>query len=98
MVVNDPGGSSKGEGADKRPADEVVEIINDRGGEAIASYDDVGDWTERRASSSRPIDAFGALDIIVNNAGILRDALDRQDDRGRLRLGDPACTSRARST
>jgi NAD(P)-dependent dehydrogenase (short-subunit alcohol dehydrogenase family) len=74
VVVNDFGGSSKGEGGDKGPADEVVDIIKDRGGDAIADYGDVGDWGDAEALVRQAINAFGALDIVVNNAGILRDA------------------------
>jgi NAD(P)-dependent dehydrogenase (short-subunit alcohol dehydrogenase family) len=74
VVVNDYGGSSKGEGGDKGPADEVVDIIKARGGEAIAHYGDVGDWQESEDLVKQAIDAFGPLDIVVNNAGILRDA------------------------
>jgi NAD(P)-dependent dehydrogenase (short-subunit alcohol dehydrogenase family) len=74
VVVNDFGGSSKGEGGDKGPADEVVDIIKDRGGDAIADYGDVGDWGDAEAVVRQAINAFGALDIVVNNAGILRDA------------------------
>jgi NAD(P)-dependent dehydrogenase (short-subunit alcohol dehydrogenase family) len=74
VVVNDLGVAVDGEGSDKRPADEVVEIITGRGGDAIASYDDVGDWSGAENLVNSAIDAFGALDILVNNAGILRDA------------------------
>jgi NAD(P)-dependent dehydrogenase (short-subunit alcohol dehydrogenase family) len=74
VVVNDLGSAVDGEGSDKRPADEVAEIIKARGGEAIASYDDVGDWGGAENLVNSAIDAFGALDIVVNNAGILRDA------------------------
>ena len=74
VVVNDYGGSSKGEGGDKAPADEVVQIIKDRGGDAIASYGDVGDWNDAEQLVQEAIETFGALDIVVNNAGILRDA------------------------
>lgn len=74
VVVNDYGGSSKGEGGDKGPADEVVQIIKDRGGDAIASYGDVGDWNDAEHLVQEAIETFGALDIVVNNAGILRDA------------------------
>jgi len=74
IVVNDLGGSHTGEGADKTPADEVVDIIKQRGGEAVSNYDDVSSWggAENLVNTAR--DAFGALDIVVNNAGILRDA------------------------
>jgi NAD(P)-dependent dehydrogenase (short-subunit alcohol dehydrogenase family) len=74
VVVNDLGVAVDGEGSDKRPADEVVEIIKGRGGDAVASYDDVGDWGGAENLVNSAIDAFGALDILVNNAGILRDA------------------------
>jgi NAD(P)-dependent dehydrogenase (short-subunit alcohol dehydrogenase family) len=73
VVVNDFGGSSKGEGGDKGPADEVVDIIRQRGGEAVANYGDVSDWSDAEALVQQAVDAFGALDVVVNNAGILRD-------------------------
>jgi NAD(P)-dependent dehydrogenase (short-subunit alcohol dehydrogenase family) len=73
VVVNDLGVSMTGEGSDKRPADEVVGIINDRGGEAVTNYDDVGSWAGAENLVNTALDAFGALDIVVNNAGILRD-------------------------
>ena len=74
VVVNDLGGSHTGEGSDKRPAEEVVDIIRQRGGEAVANYDDVGDWGGAENLVNAAIEAYGALDIVVNNAGILRDA------------------------
>ena len=74
VVVNDLGGSHTGEGSDKRPAEEVVDLVKQRGGEAMANYDDVGDWGGAENLVQSAIDAFGALDIVVNNAGILRDA------------------------
>jgi NAD(P)-dependent dehydrogenase (short-subunit alcohol dehydrogenase family) len=74
VVANDYGASSKGDGNDKGPADEVVQIIKDRGAEAVASYGDVGGWDSAADLVKEAIDAFGGLDIIVNNAGILRDA------------------------
>jgi NAD(P)-dependent dehydrogenase (short-subunit alcohol dehydrogenase family) len=73
VVVNDLGGSHTGEGSDKRPAEEVVDIIKQRGGEAIPSYDDISDWGGTENLISSTVEAFGALDIVVNNAGILRD-------------------------
>ncbi|WP_334143778.1 SDR family NAD(P)-dependent oxidoreductase [Rhabdothermincola sp.] len=73
VVVNDFGGSSKGEGGDKGPADEVVDIIRQRGGEAVANYGDVSDWSDAEALVQQAVDTFGGLDILVNNAGILRD-------------------------
>jgi NAD(P)-dependent dehydrogenase (short-subunit alcohol dehydrogenase family) len=74
VVVNDLGAAIDGEGSDKRPAEEVAEIIRSRGGEAVASYDDVGDWGGAENIVGTALEAFGALDIVVNNAGILRDA------------------------
>jgi NAD(P)-dependent dehydrogenase (short-subunit alcohol dehydrogenase family) len=73
VVVNDFGGSMSGDGDDKGPADEVVEIIKASGGEAVASYANVTSWDDCEALVQQAIDAYGALDILVNNAGILRD-------------------------
>jgi NAD(P)-dependent dehydrogenase (short-subunit alcohol dehydrogenase family) len=75
VVVNDLGASVVGEGADLTPAQEVVEIIKRRGGEAIANGDDVGDFEGARRIVQSAIDAFGRLDVLVNNAGILRDRM-----------------------
>jgi len=74
VVVNDLGGSHTGEGTDKAPADEVVDIIKGRGGEAVSNYDDVSQWGGAENLVNSAIEAYGALDILVNNAGILRDA------------------------
>jgi len=75
VVVNDLGGSVTGEGADKRPAEEVAEIIRSQGGEAIANYDDVADFDAAGAIVATAVESFGRLDILVNNAGILRDRM-----------------------
>ncbi len=74
VVVCDPGGTSKGDGSDSAPADQTVAIIKERGGEAVANYDDVSSFDGAANIVKTAIDAYGALDIIVNNAGILRDA------------------------
>ena len=74
VVVNDLGGTHTGEGADKTPADEVVDIIKQRGGDAVSNYDDVSSWGGAENLINTAREAFGALDIVVNNAGILRDA------------------------
>src|SRR5919106_4335562 len=66
VIVNDVGGSVSGEGADKRPAEEVAEIIRGRGGEAVANYDDVADWNGAKNLVSQAVEAFGGLDIVVN--------------------------------
>jgi len=75
VVVNDVGGSVHGEGIDKRPAEEVAEMIRARGGEASANYDDVADWAGAKAMVTQAVDEFGRLDILVNNAGIVRDSM-----------------------
>jgi NAD(P)-dependent dehydrogenase (short-subunit alcohol dehydrogenase family) len=75
VVVNDLGGSFTGEGADHRPADEVAALISARGGEAVANYDDVADWEGARKLVHQAIGTFGKLDVLVNNAGILRDKM-----------------------
>ena len=62
-----------GEGADKRAADEVVDVIKSRGGEAVANYDSVADFEGAKNIIGTAIDAFGRLDVLVNNAGVLRD-------------------------
>src|SRR5918996_3461805 len=75
VVVNDLGGDVTGQGADKRAADAVVDVIEGRGGEAIANYDDVSDFNGAKNIIGTAIDAFGRLDVLVNNAGILRDKM-----------------------
>ena len=75
VVVNDLGASVVGEGADLSPAQEVVEVIRSRGGEAVVNGDDVSDFEGARRIVQSAIDAFGRLDVLVNNAGILRDRM-----------------------
>ena len=72
VVVNDLGSSVNGEGSG-RDADVVVGIIEGRGGKAIADYGDVGDEAQVEAMVAKAFDEFGHLDIVVNNAGIVRD-------------------------
>ncbi|HSJ27580.1 MAG TPA: SDR family oxidoreductase [Acidimicrobiia bacterium] len=73
VVVNDLGGSVDGTGGDRRAADVVVQEIHDAGGEAVANYDSVSTPESGAAIVQTAIDSFGGLDIVVNNAGILRD-------------------------
>jgi NAD(P)-dependent dehydrogenase (short-subunit alcohol dehydrogenase family) len=73
VVVNDLGGSARGEGSGK-DADLTVALIGERGGEAIPDYGDVSDEGDVQALIDRALDTWGRLDILVNNAGIVRDA------------------------
>ncbi|WP_334143522.1 SDR family NAD(P)-dependent oxidoreductase [Rhabdothermincola sp.] len=73
VVVNDLGASLKGEGAG-RDADLTVKLIEERGGKAVANYEDVADFDGAGRMIQQAIDVFGRLDILVNNAGIARDA------------------------
>jgi NAD(P)-dependent dehydrogenase (short-subunit alcohol dehydrogenase family) len=75
VVVNDLGGSLAGEGTDATPAQSVVNEVVAAGGEAVASYDDVSDFDAAEHLVRRAIDRFGALDVLVCNAGILRDRM-----------------------
>ena len=73
IVVNDLGGANDGTGTDLTPAQEVVEEIHAMGGEAVVNGDDVADWEGGQRLVNSAIEAFGDLDILINNAGILRD-------------------------
>jgi NAD(P)-dependent dehydrogenase (short-subunit alcohol dehydrogenase family) len=74
VVVNDLGGSNTGEGQDAGPAQRVVEEITSTGGTAVANTDNVADWSGAANLVAQAVDTYGGLDIVVNNAGILRDA------------------------
>ncbi len=73
VVVNDLGGSVEGEGASPA-ADDTVALVEARGGTAVANYGDVSDHDQCGALVQQALDTFGRLDIVVNNAGIVRDA------------------------
>src|SRR5438045_3824126 len=75
VVVNDVGGSRDGTGTDAGPAQQVVDEITAAGGEAVANTDDISTWVGGERIVTQAIDAFGALDVLVNNAGILRDRM-----------------------
>lgn len=75
VVVNDLGGSTTGQGSSSSPADATVAEIKQEGGEAVASYDSV---TEGETIVQKAIDTYGGVDIVINNAGILRDVSFRK--------------------
>ena len=75
VVVNDLGAGVDGLGADTTPAQAVVDEIKDLGGEAIVNGDDVSSWDGAKNMIDQTIDAFGTIDVVVNNAGILRDRM-----------------------
>jgi NAD(P)-dependent dehydrogenase (short-subunit alcohol dehydrogenase family) len=75
VVVNDLGGSLAGEGADLTPAQQVVVEIESAGGRAVADGEDVADFEGAHRLVEHAVSAFGGLDIVVNNAGILRDRM-----------------------
>lgn len=75
VVVNDLGGSGAGDGADGSFAAKVVDEITDAGGHAVANTDDISTWDGAEALVRQAIETFGGLDVLVNNAGILRDRM-----------------------
>ncbi|MBW8764557.1 MAG: SDR family NAD(P)-dependent oxidoreductase [Microbacterium sp.] len=75
VVVNDLGGAPDGSGADPTPAQQVVKEILEAGGEAVVNGDDVTDGEGADRLVQTALDAFGGLDVLVNNAGILRDRM-----------------------
>ncbi|RLB51756.1 MAG: short-chain dehydrogenase [Deltaproteobacteria bacterium] len=75
VVVNDLGVSNSGEGGGQGPADEVVQAIREMGGEAVANGADVADWDQTEGLVRQAIEEFGRLDVVVNNAGFVRDRM-----------------------
>lgn len=73
VVVNDIGGAIDGSGGSATPADTVVEEIRAAGGEAVANYDSVAERETAANIVQTAIDSFGSIDIVINNAGIVRD-------------------------
>ena len=73
VVVNDLGGTFDGSGSDSTPAQRVVDEIKAAGGEAVANYDSVADWESAQKIIKTAVDTYGKVDILINNAGILRD-------------------------
>ena len=75
VVVNDLGGDRDGTGRSTGPAQEVVDEIVASGGEAVVNDDDVSDWEGAQRLINTAIENFGGLDVLINNAGILRDRM-----------------------
>jgi len=75
VVVNDLGVDADGTGASSEAADAVVEEIAAMGGEAVANPDDIADWDGAGRLVATAVDSFGRLDVLVNNAGFVRDRM-----------------------
>src|SRR5260370_18956256 len=75
VVVNDLGGARDGGGSSSGPAQAVADEIAAAGGQAVANTDDISSWAGAERLISQAVDAFGGLDVVGNNAGILRDRM-----------------------
>ena len=75
VVVNDLGADVAGTGADQHPAQDTVAMIKEMGGEAVVNGENVADFDGAGRLVQQAIDTFGRLDVVVNNAGILRDRM-----------------------
>jgi NAD(P)-dependent dehydrogenase (short-subunit alcohol dehydrogenase family) len=73
VVVNDPGGAVDGKGGNHAAADKVVAEIKAAGGQAVPNYDSVAEPASAANIVKTAVDSFGTVDIVVNNAGVLRD-------------------------
>jgi NAD(P)-dependent dehydrogenase (short-subunit alcohol dehydrogenase family) len=100
VVVNDLGTDRAGGGRDNATADSVVEEIRASGGEAIANADDVSEWDSAGRVVGAALDTFGELDVVVNNAGFVRDrmfvnaTLEEWDAVVKVHLRGHFCVSR----
>ena len=100
VVVNDIGANIDGSGGSDGPAGAVVDAIRAMGGEAVANGDDVADWEGSQRLIQTAIDTWGGLDVVVNNAGFLRDRMlvstseDEWDAVMRVHLKGHFCPSR----
>ncbi len=75
VVVNDIGASLAGDGQSSSPAEQTQQIIAQRGGRAVISTDSVSTWASAQRIVQAAMDGFGRVDIVVNNAGIVRDVI-----------------------
>ena len=75
VIVNDVGAARTGEGSDQTPAEQTVDDIRSAGGEAMTNTDDVSSWPGAKALVAQAVESWGKLDVLVNNAGILRDKM-----------------------
>jgi|TARA_B110000971_G_C19958756_1_gene476906 NAD(P)-dependent dehydrogenase (short-subunit alcohol dehydrogenase family) len=75
IVVNDIGVSLTGDGGSKSPAEETCGLITQKGGQAITSNESVSTWESAQLIIKKAIDTYGKIDIVINNAGILRDTI-----------------------
>lgn len=75
VVVNDIGASVTGTGGDDTPGRQTVQLIEQAGGDAVLDTHSVADWDSAQAIIQTALDRFGRIDIVVNNAGILRDVI-----------------------
>jgi NAD(P)-dependent dehydrogenase (short-subunit alcohol dehydrogenase family) len=100
VVVNDIGAELDGTGGSQSPASEVVDMITQAGGEAVVNGDDVADWDGARRLVEAAITTFGGLDVVVNNAGFVRDRMfanageDEWDAVVRVHLKGHFCVAR----
>ncbi len=100
VVVNDIGTSREGEGASAAPAQQVVDEIRALGAQAVANTDDVADFTGAGRLVQAAVTTFGRLDVLVNNAGFLRDrmlvgmSVEEWDAVVRVHLRGHFCTLR----
>jgi NAD(P)-dependent dehydrogenase (short-subunit alcohol dehydrogenase family) len=98
--VNDVGAELDGTGGSASPASEVVTLIRDAGGEAVVNSDDVADWAGAQRLVSTAVSTFGGLDVVVNNAGVVRDRMfanaaeDEYDAVVRVHLKGHFCVAR----
>jgi NAD(P)-dependent dehydrogenase (short-subunit alcohol dehydrogenase family) len=100
VVVNDIGAELDGTGGSESPASEVVEAIRASGGEAVVNGDDVADWDGAQRLVNTAVSTFGGLDVVVNNAGFVRDRMfanaaeDEWDAVVRVHLKGHFCVAR----